>query len=392
MNAYRLSDIAQSYGKAPKDIKVIVGMSGGVDSSVSAVLLQQAGFHVEGLFMKNWEEDDGSEYCTAMTDLADAQAVADKIGIKLHTANFAMEYWDNVFEHFLAEYQAGRTPNPDILCNKEIKFKAFLDYASGPQFGLGADFIATGHYARRGFSQDGKTQLLRGLDANKDQSYFLHAVGGDKIAKTLFPIGELEKPQVRAIAQKYDLITANKKDSTGICFIGERKFKDFLQQYLPAQKGDIYTDDGIKIGTHDGLMYYTIGQRGGIGIGGVANRPEEPWFVLHKDLTNNRLIVGQGHDHAMLQSDELTAYKLDWGIAPPVQIFGKQGFRCTAKTRYRQSDQDCTVFALDETGDTVKVVFGDAQRAVTQGQSVVFYDGDICLGGGVIDGTNAKIY
>lgn len=392
MNAYRLSDIAQFYGKAPKDIKVIVGMSGGVDSSVSAVLLQQAGFHVEGLFMKNWEEDDGSEYCTAMTDLADAQAVADKIGIKLHTANFAMEYWDNVFEHFLAEYQAGRTPNPDILCNKEIKFKAFLDYASGPQFGLGADFIATGHYARRGFGQDGRAQLLRGLDTNKDQSYFLHAVGGDKIAKTLFPIGELEKPQVRAIAQKYDLITANKKDSTGICFIGERKFKDFLQQYLPAQKGDIYTDDGIKIGTHDGLMYYTIGQRGGIGIGGVANRPEEPWFVLHKDLTNNRLIVGQGHDHAMLQSTELTAYKLDWGIAPPVQIFGKQGFRCTAKNRYRQPDQDCTVFALDETGDKVKVVFDDAQRAVTQGQSVVFYDGDICLGGGVIDGTNAKIY
>lgn len=391
MNAYRLSDIAQFYGKAPKDIKVIVGMSGGVDSSVSAVLLQQAGFHVEGLFMKNWEEDDGSEYCTAMTDLADAQAVADKIGIKLHTANFAMEYWDNVFEHFLAEYQAGRTPNPDILCNKEIKFKAFLDYASGPQFGLGADFIATGHYARRGFGQDGRAQLLRGLDTNKDQSYFLHAVGGDKIAKTLFPIGELEKPQVRAIAQKYDLITANKKDSTGICFIGERKFKDFLQQYLPAQKGDIYTDDGIKIGTHDGLMYYTIGQRGGIGIGGVANRPEEPWFVLHKDLTHNRLIVGQGHNHAMLQSDELTAYKLDWGIAPPAQIFGKQGFRCTAKTRYRQSDQDCTVFALDDTGDKVKVVFDDAQRAVTQGQSVVFYDGDICLGGGVIDGTNAKI-
>lgn len=392
MNAYRLSDIAQFYGKAPKDIKVIVGMSGGVDSSVSAVLLQQAGFHVEGLFMKNWEEDDGSEYCTAMTDLADAQAVADKIGIKLHTANFAMEYWDNVFEHFLAEYQAGRTPNPDILCNKEIKFKAFLDYASGPQFGLGADFIATGHYARRGFGQDGRAQLLRGLDTNKDQSYFLHAVGGDKIAKTLFPIGELEKPQVRAIAQKYDLITANKKDSTGICFIGERKFKDFLQQYLPAQKGDIYTDDGIKIGTHDGLMYYTIGQRGGIGIGGVANRPEEPWFVLHKDLTHNRLIVGQGHDHAMLQSTELTAYKLDWGIAPPAQIFGKQGFRCTAKTRYRQPDQDCTVFALDDTGDKVKVVFDDAQRAVTQGQSVVFYDGDICLGGGVIDGTNAKIY
>ena len=379
-SAFGLADAQRLAGDQP--IRVIVGMSGGVDSSVSALLLKQAGFAVEGLFMKNWEEDDGTEYCTALTDLADAQAVADRIGIKLHTANFAAEYWDKVFEHFLAEYGAGRTPNPDILCNKEIKFRAFLDYAMT----LGADYIATGHYARRSFvDADGKANLLRGLDDNKDQSYFLHAVGGDKLAKTLFPVGELPKPQVRAIAEQYQLATAHKKDSTGICFIGERRFKDFLQQYLPAKPGDIYTDDGTRIGRHDGLMYYTLGQRGGIGIGGVKDRDEAAWFVLEKDLANNRLIVGQGHDHPRLQSKSLVAYQVDWVVAPPPQVFDTDGLRCTAKTRYRQPDQACTLYADNADASRVRVVFDAPQRAVTPGQSCVLYDGAVCLGGGVIE-------
>ena len=388
-NAHRPLTLADVENPSTKH--VIVGMSGGVDSSVSAVLLQQAGFKVEGLFMKNWEEDDGTEYCTAMDDLADAQAVCDKIGIKLHTANFAMEYWDRVFGHFLAEYKAGRTPNPDILCNKEIKFKAFLDYA----LTLGADYIATGHYTRRSVNYinaegDEVAQLLRGLDNNKDQSYFLHAVGGDKIAKTLFPVGELEKPVVRQIAEQHDLATAKKKDSTGICFIGERRFKDFLQQYLPAQKGEILTDDNKVIDTHDGLMYYTLGQRGGIGMGGVKDRPEEPWFVLAKDLEKNRLIVGQGHEHPMLMSNELKAYKLDWidGNAP-ADVFSDEGLACMEKSRYRQPDQACRVFATNADGSEVRVVFDEPQRAVTPGQSAVFYIDEVCLGGGVIESIDA---
>ena len=353
--------------------RVIVGMSGGVDSSVSALLLLEQGYQVDGLFMKNWEEDDGTDYCTAMDDLADAQAVCDRIGIKLHTANFAAEYWDNVFEHFLAEYKAGRTPNPDILCNREIKFKAFLDYA----LMLGADLIATGHYVRRR-DIDGHTELLKGLDPNKDQSYFLHAVGGTQIARTLFPVGELEKPAVRAIAEKYELATAKKKDSTGICFIGERRFSDFLKQYLPAQPGVIETTDGEQIGQHHGLMYHTIGQRQGLGIGGMKDASDEPWYVLAKDVARNVLVVGQGNEHPWLFSSALLASEIFW--VNPVDLSAPR--QLTAKVRYRQSDQQCT---LEQTPQGYRAIFSTPQRAVTPGQSVVFYDGDICLGGGVIE-------
>ncbi|WP_319823065.1 tRNA 2-thiouridine(34) synthase MnmA [Mangrovitalea sediminis] len=359
--------------KAPQDTRVIVGMSGGVDSSVSALLLQQQGYQVEGLFMKNWDEDDGTEYCTAMQDLADAQAVCDRLGIKLHTASFAAEYWDRVFEHFLEEYQAGRTPNPDILCNKEIKFRAFLDYA----LTLGADYIATGHYTRSRVTE-GQAQLLKGLDPNKDQSYFLHAVSGDKIARTLFPVGELEKPRVRELAEEQGLITHDKKDSTGICFIGERKFRDFLKQYLPAQPGEIQTPDGDVIGRHQGLMYHTIGQREGLGIGGLRDYGDAPWYVAKKDLERNVLVVVQGKQNPLLFARALTTGTVDWvaGEAPDMPL------RCKAKTRYRQPDQDCVVEKVD---GGFHVVFDQPQRAVTPGQSVVFYRGDICLGGGVIE-------
>lgn len=370
-----MSDLTPN--KPISETRVIVGMSGGVDSSVSAYLLKQQGYQVEGLFMKNWEEDDDTEYCTAAEDLADAQAVCDKLGIELKTINFAAEYWDNVFEYFLEEYRAGRTPNPDIMCNKEIKFKAFLDYAQL----LGADYIATGHYVRRG-EQDGKATLLRGLDPNKDQSYFLYAVAHDKIGKTLFPVGELDKPDVRKIAEEQGLITAKKKDSTGICFIGERKFTDFLQQYLPAQPGDIETPDGKVIGKHNGLMYHTLGQRKGLGIGGLADANEEPWFSVDKDLERNVLIVAQGHDNPLLMSKSLIAKNLDWvaGDAP------SDKFECTAKNRYRQADVACTVSKIDE--ESWLVEFAEPERAVTPGQSVVFYLDQVCLGGGIIDSIN----
>jgi tRNA-uridine 2-sulfurtransferase len=362
-----------SHTPSPTSQRVIVGMSGGVDSSVSALLLLEQGYRVEGLFMKNWEEDDGNEYCTAMDDLADAQAVCDRIGIPLHTANFAAEYWDNVFEHFLAEYKAGRTPNPDILCNREIKFKAFLDYA----LMLGADLIATGHYVRRR-DLDGRTELLKGLDPNKDQSYFLHAVGGEQLAKTLFPVGELEKPEVRAIAERHQLATAKKKDSTGICFIGERRFSDFLKQYLPAQPGVIETTTGEAIGQHHGLMYHTIGQRQGLGIGGQKDAGDEPWYVLGKDMARNVLLVGQGNEHPLLFSQALLASEMFW--VNPLDLSSPR--QLTAKVRYRQSDQVCT---LEHTDAGYRVAFAQPQRAVTPGQSVVFYDGEICLGGGVIE-------
>jgi len=352
--------------------RVIVGMSGGVDSSVTALILQQQGYQVEGLFMKNWDEDDGTEYCTAKDDLADAQRVADRLGIKLHTANFAAEYWDNVFEHFLAEYKAGRTPNPDILCNREIKFKVFIEYAEM----LGGELIATGHYVRRA-DRDGHTYLLKGLDPNKDQSYFLHAVGEAEFARSLFPLGDIEKPEVRRIAEEHGLATAKKKDSTGICFIGERRFKDFLEQYLPAQPGEIQTPDGQVIGQHAGLMYYTIGQRQGLGIGGVPGADESPWFVAQKDLERNVLVAVQG-DHPLLYNPGLEASQIHWinGQAPA------QTFRCMAKTRYRQPDQACEVTVK---GDRLSVAFDEPQRAITPGQSVVLYDGDICLGGAVIE-------
>ena len=355
--------------------KVICGMSGGVDSSVSAFILQQQGYQVEGLFMKNWEEDDDTDYCTAATDLADAQAVCDKLGIKLHKINFAAEYWDNVFEHFLTEYKAGRTPNPDILCNKEIKFKAFLEYAAED---LGANYIATGHYVRRRGADD-KAQLLRGLDANKDQSYFLYTLSSKQVGQSLFPVGDIEKPIVRAIAEDLDLITAKKKDSTGICFIGERKFKDFLARYLPAQPGNIRTVEGDIIGRHDGLMYHTLGQRKGLGIGGVKGAGEEAWYVVEKDLVNNELIVAQGHDHSALLSTGLIAQQLHWVDRQPI----RESLRCTVKTRYRQTDVPCTIEPIDD--ESIKVIFDEPQIAVTPGQSAVFYLDEVCLGGGIIE-------
>ncbi|WP_163937682.1 tRNA 2-thiouridine(34) synthase MnmA [Paraferrimonas sp. SM1919] len=357
------------------NIKVIVGMSGGVDSSVSAYLLKKQGYQVEGLFMKNWEEDDTEEYCAAAQDLEDAQAVCDKLDIPLHSVNFAAEYWDNVFEHFLQEYKAGRTPNPDIICNKEIKFKAFLQFAAEA---LGANYIATGHYVRRR-EVDGQFQMIRGVDNNKDQSYFLYTLSHEHVAQTLFPVGELEKPEVREIAKELGLITAEKKDSTGICFIGERKFTDFLKQYLPAQPGDIETTEGEVIGSHQGLMYHTLGQRKGLGIGGMKNSSEDPWYVVDKDLERNVLVVGQGGNHPRLMSVGLLASQLHWVDRQPIT----QERKLTVKTRYRQQDVPCTVYP--EVDGQIKVIFDAPVAAVTPGQSAVFYDGDVCLGGGIID-------
>jgi tRNA-specific 2-thiouridylase len=347
-------------------IKVIIAMSGGVDSSVSALLLQKQGYQVEGLFMKNWEEDDTETYCAASEDVKDAQSVADKLGIVLHTINFSAEYWDNVFTYFLQEYQAGRTPNPDILCNREIKFKLCLDYA----LQLGADLFATGHYAR-----NLDNHLIKSIDKNKEQTYFIYTLTKEILQKTLFPIGHLEKSEVRQLAHDAGLITHDKKDSTGICFIGERRFNKFLAQYLPAKSGNIETLDGKKMGVHNGLMFYTLGQRQGIKIGGQREGSGEPWYVVDKDLGRNVLVIAQGHDHPKLYNTQLIFSQAHW-IYPQ-----ESPLHCKAKTRYRQSDQACQAIKNKE---DYTVIFDQPQWAITPGQSVVFYQDEECLGGGII--------
>ena len=357
----------------------MVGVSGGVDSAVAALLLQQRGLRLAGLFMQNWD-DDGSGDCRAEDDRRDAVAICGRLGIPFFMRNFAKEYWAGVFEHFLAEYRAGRTPNPDVLCNREIKFRTFLDEART----LGAERIATGHYARVA-ERGGRFRLLRALDAGKDQTYFLHALGQEALAATLFPIGELPKAQVRELAREAGFALHAKKDSTGICFIGERDFRDFLGQYIPARPGAIRAVDGETLGQHDGVFYYTLGQREGLNLGGVRGRPQAPWFVVGKDVETNVLYVDQGHDSPYLQSTSLRASQPSFtaGDAPAAR------FRCAAKTRYRQADEACEVSVRDDA--TLEVRFERPQRAVTPGQSVVFYDGEECLGGAVIDATDAPV-
>jgi len=360
--------------------RVVVGMSGGVDSSVSAWLLKQQGFEVVGLFMKNWEDDDDTEYCSARQDWLDAASVADVVGVDIEAVNFAAEYKDRVFAEFLREYSAGRTPNPDVLCNAEIKFKAFLDHAMT----LGADYIATGHYARvrRVESPTGvHSQLLKAVDAGKDQSYFLHRLNQGQLARTLFPLGELHKTEVRRIAGELGLPNAAKKDSTGICFIGERPFREFLNRYLPTRPGPILSVDGKVVGRHQGLAFYTLGQRKGLGIGGVRGRQREDgtadaWYVARKDLKGNVLYVVQGHEHPCLLARSLQAQDVSW-IAGEAPAPGRYG----AKTRYRQADALC-VLRLEDGG--FSLAFDEPQWAVTPGQSAVLYDGEVCLGGGVI--------
>ena len=357
--------------------RVVVGVSGGVDSSVAALLLRDAGCDVVGLFMQNWA-DDGSGECRAEDDRRDAVAVCGRLGIPIHFRDFSREYWDGVFRHFLDEYAAGRTPNPDVLCNREVKFTHFLDAARA----LGADAIATGHYARVD-CEDGRYRLLRALDRGKDQTYFLHQLGQAQLAATRFPLGDLHKDEVRRIAAAHGLQTAAKKDSTGICFIGERDFRAFLGRYLPAREGEMRTPDGVRIGIHPGVFYFTLGQREGLQIGGVRGRPQAPWFVVAKDVARNILYVDQGHDSPWLLSGRVRSERAHWiAGAPPAARF-----RCTAQTRYRQPDEPCEVAVLDD--GCLDVRFGRPQRAVTPGQSVVLYDGEVCLGGAVILSTDA---
>ena len=363
--------------------RVVVGLSGGVDSAVSAWLLKQQGHEVVGIFMKNWEDDDDSEFCSSRQDFLDAASVADVIGIEIEHVNFAAEYKDRVFADFLREYQAGRTPNPDVLCNAEIKFKAFLDHAMR----LGAEKIATGHYARvRENQASQRFELLKGLDPAKDQSYFLHRLNQAQLSKTMFPVGEIHKTEVRRIAEEIGLPNAKKKDSTGICFIGERPFRDFLNRYLSKEPGPIKDDRGRVLGEHVGLSFYTLGQRKGIGIGGVKEKKStrgggdhEPWFVARKDMEKNTLWIVQGHDHPWLQSHQLRAGDISWvaGESPKLGA-------CAAKTRYRQTDARCRIDAGHATNDSFGLHFDEAQWAVTPGQSAVVYDGEVCLGGGII--------
>lgn len=362
--------------------RVVLGMSGGVDSSVAAWLLKQQGYEVIGLFMKNWEDDDDDEYCSTRQDWIDAASVADVVGVDIEAVNFASEYKDRVFAEFLREYEAGRTPNPDVLCNAEIKFKAFLDHA----LELGADHIATGHYARVR-ERDGQFELLKAVDASKDQSYFLHRLTQAQLSHTLFPLGELQKSKIRSIADELQLPNAKKKDSTGICFIGERPFRAFLNRYLSFKPGPMKTPDGDVVGEHVGLSFYTLGQRKGIGLGGQrAHRDDDgnhaPWYVARKDVESNTLYVVQGHDHPWLLSDALVAGQMSWVAGTP-----PADGPLLAKTRYRQSDVACAL--LGAGGTEAKVQFQQAQWAVTPGQSAVLYDGDICLGGGIIERAEA---
>lgn len=353
--------------------KVVLGLSGGVDSAVAAVLLKEAGADVQALHMTNWEDDDG--YCTAAADLQDARSVCEQLDIPLHHVNFAKQYRDRVFEYFLSEYRSGRTPNPDVLCNREIKFGVFREYAKR----LGGELLATGHYARTTII-DGEAALLKATDKNKDQSYFLHAVSAEALAETVFPLGEIVKDEVRQIARDHGLVVHDKKDSTGICFIGERPFQEFLSTYLPANPGPICTPDGREIGQHNGLMYYTLGQRQGLGIGGRDDASDAPWYVVDKRMQDNALVVDQG-DTTLLMSDGLLAIEPSWINAPPASL--ETGYRCMAKIRYRQSDQPCSVHIAG--AGELEVEFDEPQRAVAPGQFVVFYDGERCLGGAVID-------
>lgn len=358
------------------DIRVVVGMSGGVDSSATALKLKREGYDVVGIFMKNWDDTDENGVCTATEDYKDVQAVANQIGIPYYSVNFEKEYWNKVFEYFLDEYKKGRTPNPDVICNKEIKFKAFLDYAMD----LGADYVATGHYARVERDDDGMVYMLRGVDSNKDQTYFLNQLSQDQLQRVMFPLGEMEKPDVRQLAEEAGLKTADKKDSTGICFIGERDFKEFLMNYLPAQPGEMQTLDGDVVNTHDGLMYYTIGQRQGLGIGGSKEYGNEPWFVIGKDLERNVLLVGQGFHHEHLYATHLEASDFSFTVKAPAEA----EFRCTAKFRYRTDDVPVTIKMNDDRTEAI-VEFDEPQRAITPGQAIVLYDGEECLGGGTID-------